>query len=453
MREAMLSRRTVLRGAGAAIALPWLEAMLPRGVASRALAATLEPLAAPTARVAFLFFPNGVQVGAWNPTSDGRGGWAPSPTLEPLAEFAREISVYRGLTHANAAALGDGPGDHARSAACFLTGAHPLKTAGSDIRNGRSIDQVIADGLAARGTRTRLSSLELGSEPAMTAGNCDSGYSCAYSANISWRSETLPNGKETEPAAVFERIFGRRGESPEESAARLRTRRSILDGVVVEARRLSREVGRDDRARIDEYLEGVRELERRLGDDAAAKLDPREKLPDFDDAPRDLGGRIDLLGEVLALAFRVDATRVATFMLANEGSNRPYPEIGVSSGHHDVSHHGHDPAKVADFARINRFQTERLAAFLRALARTRENGKPLLDSTIVLYGGAITDGNAHNHDDLPVLVAGGSAVGVRGGRLVECARGTPLCNLHLGVARAMGERLDRFGDASGTVDL
>ena len=273
MREPLIDRRTVLRGAGVAIALPWLEAMLPRGIASSALAATTATEAAPPLRVAYLFFPNGVNVEAWTPTADARGLWVPSPTLAPLADFRGDIDVYTGLRHRHAEANGDGPGDHARSAACFLTGMQPKKTAGDDIRAGKSIDQVIADDLAEQGVRTRLRSLELGSEPAMTAGNCDSGYSCAYSANISWKSESLPNGKETDPRTAFDRIFGKRGQSPEEAAAQARSRRSILDGAMKEAKRLSRQVGAADRARLDEYLEGVRDLESRLGQDALADLD------------------------------------------------------------------------------------------------------------------------------------------------------------------------------------
>ena len=467
MRPALIHRRSVLRGAGAVIALPWLEAMLPRGLVRAATASSGSALAgaAPTARVAYLFFPNGVHVGEWLPRTSSDGSWIPSPTLAPLAEFQRDITVYTGLRHRNAEANGDGPGDHARSAACFLTGAQPRKTAGDDIKAGRSIDQAMADEFERQGMRTRLRSLELGSEPAMTAGNCDSGYSCAYSANISWKSESLPNGKETDPRAAFERIFGRSGESPEAGAARLRTRRSILDGAVAEAKRLARAVGTDDRGRIDEYLEGVRDLERRIADDALAQLEAKDAIPEFEYAPHDMARRIDLLGEVLALAFKTDSTRVATLMLANEGSNRAYREIGVSDGHHDISHHGNNADKLAHFAAINRFQTERCAAFLRALARVRENGRPLLDSTLVLYGGAIADGNRHNHDDLPSLLAGGRALGHRGGRIAACdadvggssggqgGRGTPLCNLHLGLARAAGARLDRFGDSTGVLGL
>ena len=212
-------------------------------------------------------------------------------------------------------------------------------------------------------------------------------------------------------------------------------------------------MGRDDRGRLDEYLDGVRGLERRLDDDAMSELDAKDALPDFGDGPLDMARRLDLLGEVLALAFKTDSTRIATLMLANEGSNRAYREVGVSDGHHDVSHHAGDAEKLAHFAAINRFQSERFAAFLRALERTRERGRPLLDSTIVLYGGAIADGNRHNHDDLPILVAGGGALGHAGGRIRACAKGTPLCDLHVGVARAAGAGIERFGDSAGVVGL
>jgi hypothetical protein len=446
-----IDRRTVLRGVGATIALPWLEAMAPRGVLGRVAAAA--GTAAPPVRVAYMFFPNGVNTKAWLPTTDEAGLWVPSPTLAPLAPMRDQISVYTGLRHRNAEANGDGPGDHARSAACFLTGAQPRKTAGDDIRAGRSIDQAIADALEQSGRSTRLRSLELGSEPAMTAGNCDSGYSCAYSANISWKSESLPNGKETDPRAAFERIFGKRGESPEAAAARLRSRRSILDGAVQEAKRLAGDLGASDRARLDEYLDGVRAIERRIDDDAIAQLDAARDIPDFAEGPVDLARRVDLLGEVLALAFKTDATRVATLMVANEGSNRAYREVGVSAGHHDVSHHAGDEQKLAHFAAINRFHAERCAAFLRALQRVEEDGRPVLDSTIVLYGGAIGDGNRHNHDDLPILVAGGRALGHEGGRIRACQKGTPLCNLHLGIARAAGVDMDHFGDSTAAITL
>lgn len=448
MRAPSVDRRTVLRGIGATIALPWLDAMAPRGLVTRAAMAAGTAASSPPVRVAYLFFPNGVNVNAWAPAV-GESTWSASGALEPLAPFHGRISMHVGLAHANAAALGDGPGDHARSAACFLTGAHPRKTAGDDIRAGQSVDQAIAEALEAQGRRTRLRSLELGSEPAMTAGNCDSGYSCAYSANISWKSERLPNGKETDPRAAFDRVFGRRGETPEEAAARARSRRSILDGAVAQAGRLAATVGTQDRARLEEYLDGIRSLERRLDEDASAHLDRGTRLPDFDDAPRSLAGRIDLLGEVLALAFRTDSTRVATLMLANEGSNRPYPEIGVSMGHHDASHHGGAADKMEAFARINRFQSERLAAFLRALERVTEDGRPLLDSTIVLYGSAINDGNRHNHDDLPVLLAGGGGGSLQPGRHLRVEPRTPMTNLYLSLLDRLGVHAERLGDSTG----
>jgi len=249
MRPPVIDRRTVLRGAGAAIALPFLDAMLPRGLTRAAAAAVAE--SERVARVAFVFFPNGVNTAEWLPTADAAGLWVPSRTLAPLEGFRDRITVYTGLRHRNAEANGDGPGDHARSAACFLTGMQPKKTAGDDIRAGQSVDQAMADALERSGASTRFRSLELGTEPAMTAGNCDSGYSCAYSANISWKGESLPNGKETDPNAAFDRLFGRRGVSAEEAAERARSRRSILDGAVREAKRLAGEVGASERARLD----------------------------------------------------------------------------------------------------------------------------------------------------------------------------------------------------------
>jgi len=453
MREPLVHRRTMLRGIGATIALPWLEAMLPRGIGSAALAATTHALAPDrTTRSVFVFFPNGVNPATWRPTAAANGAWIPSTSLQPLKAFERSITIHTGLRHRHADANGDGPGDHARSAACFLTGMQPRKTAGDDIRAGKSIDQAMADALGTAGKATRLRSLEIGTEPAMTAGNCDSGYSCAYSANISWRSESLPNGKETDPRSAFERLFGRSNMSPEEAAAQVKSRRSVLDGAAAQAKRLAGIVGRSDRERLDEYLSAVRDLERQIDSNALAEIDSKD-LPEFEGGPMDLARRTDLLSQVLVLALQTDSTRVVTFMLANEGSNRPYHEIGVSQGHHDVSHHGNDAAKMDAFTRINTFQSERLAALLTALSKAREGGRSLLDTTLVLYGSAITDGNAHNHNDLPILIAGGSARGHRGGRIVEHAPNTPLCNLHLGMAAAAGAPLSAFGDSTGTIAI
>jgi hypothetical protein len=452
MRDGFLARRTVLRGVGATIALPFLDAMLPRGVGPAAHAATASALAPQQARAIFVFFPNGVNPASWRPQIDANGAWSPSSALAPLESMRREITVHTGLRHRHAEANGDGPGDHARSAACFLTGMQPKKTAGDDIRAGQSVDQAIADALERRGERSRFRSLELGTEPAMTAGNCDSGYSCAYSANISWKGESLPNGKETDAKAAFDRLFGRVGQTPAQAAAQARSRRSILDGALTQARRIAGTVGRDDRARLDEYMDAVRGLEQRVAEDAASQLDA-DRIPEFGGGPLDLARRTDLLSQVLALALQTDSTRVATFMLANEGSNRPYAEVGVTQGHHDVSHHGNDPAKMDAFTRITTFHSERFAALLRALDAAKEGSRSVLDSTIVLYGGAITDGNVHNHADLPILVAGGSALGLKGGRTLAHAPDTPLCNLHRGIAAKVGAPLDAFGDSTGAAEL
>jgi len=453
MREPLVHRRTMLRGIGATIALPWLEAMLPRGIGPAALAATSSALAPDrTTRSVFVFFPNGTNPATWRPIAAAKGAWVPSTSLLPLKGFERDITIHSGLRHQRAEANGDGPGDHARSAACFLTGMQPRKTAGDDIRAGRSIDQAMADALGTAGRGTRLRSIELGTEPAMTAGNCDSGYSCAYSANISWRSESLPNGKETDPKAAFERLFGRANLTPEEAAMQAKSRRSVLDGAAAQAKRLAGIVGRNDRERLDEYLGAVRDLERQIDSDALAEIDAKD-LPEFEGGPMDLARRTDLLSQVLALALQTDSTRVVTFMLANEGSNRPYHEIGISQGHHDVSHHGNDASKMEAFTRINTFQSQRLAALLTALSKAREGGRSLLDTTLVLYGSAITDGNAHNHNDLPILIAGGGARGHRGGRIVQHAPGTPLCNLHLGMAAAAGAPMSAFGDSTGTISI
>ena len=452
MRPGFLARRTVLRGVGATIALPFLDAMLPRGVSPAAHAATTSALAPKNARAIFVFFPNGVNPASWRPQIAANGTWSPSPALAPLESMRREITVHTGLRHRHAEANGDGPGDHARSAACFLTGMQPKKTAGDDIRAGQSVDQAIADALERSGASTRFRSLELGTEPAMTAGNCDSGYSCAYSANISWKGESLPNGKETDAKAAFDRLFGRVGQTPEQAAAQARSRRSILDGALAQAKRIAGTVGRDDRARLDEYMDAVRGLEQRVAEDAASQLDA-DRIPDFAGGPMDLARRTDLLSQVLALALQTDSTRVATFMLANEGSNRPYAEVGVTQGHHDVSHHGNDPAKMEAFTRITAFHSERFAALLRALDACKEGSRSVLDTTVVLYGGAITDGNVHNHADLPILVAGGSALGLKGGRVIAHAADTPLCNLHRGIAEKVGVKLDAFGDSTGTAEL
>ncbi|MDZ4754723.1 MAG: DUF1552 domain-containing protein [Phycisphaerae bacterium] len=455
-----LSRRAVLRGIGCAIVLPSLEAMTRR--AGAAVLATGH--ASAPKRMAFVFFPNGVNRTAWFPNAVGALGETtdlPS-SLAPLAPFKNRLTVLSGLAHVNAEAQGDGPGDHARSAACFLTGAHPKKTAGGDITNGISIDQVIASRISGR---TRFDSLEIGLEPGMTAGQCDSGYSCAYSANISWRTPHTPMAKEHDPRVLFERIFaaGPGSESAAAQAARIARRRSILDGAQQEAARLHDALGANDRRKLDEYLEGVRAIERRIElSERSASESPAEGLPPKPaGVPATWHEHARLMIDLMVLAFRTDSTRIATFMLANEGSNRPYPAIDVRDGHHDVSHHGASEDKLGKFAAINRHHTEQFAYLMQQLTSERDaTGASLLDATMLVYGGAIGDGNRHDHRDLPVILAGGApddaldnGLGAAHGSFRALRADTPLCDLYLSLARRMGVSLERFGDSRGALAL
>jgi hypothetical protein len=435
--RAPLSRRTFLRGAGTALALPWLEAMLPRAAFARGLLSAPAPR-----RFAFLFAPNGKRMDQWTPAEEGPVDSLP-PLLEPLAPWRRQLLVLTGLSHAHANANGDGPGDHARSAACFLTGVQARKTEGANLRNGVSVDQLLAEKI---GVETRLPSLELGTEPALTSGNCDSGYSCAYSCNVSWKTPSTPVLKEVDPRLVFERLFGSDDATPEVRAKRLARRRSILDAAGADARRLRSELGATDRRKVDEYLESVRSVEREIEkSEAAGAVAPPLARPSG--VPADLGDHLRLLASLLVAAWQADLTRVASFMFANDGSNRSFPFLGVPDGHHETSHHGNDPVKLEKLAKINRFHVEQLAFLLGKLAATEDGDGTLLDHALVTYGCGISDGNAHNHDHLPIVVAGGG--GLATGRHVRFAGDTPLCNLFLALLERGGVRAASFGDSTG----
>lgn len=431
-----LSRRTLLKGAGAAIALPLLECMAP----VRALAAMTKP--APV-RMAFLFVPNGISMPQWTPKAEGAGFDLPY-LLEPLADLRREISIFTGLSQNGARPLGDGPGDHARSAAAWLTGVHPRKTSGADIHNGISADQLAARYL---GKETRFASLELGCERSGLAGDCDSGYSCAYSSGISWRSDTTPVAKETSPRLVFERLFGGLdpAESVESRARRQAYDRSILDVVMGDAGDLRGRLGAHDRRKLDEYLTSVREIEERLTRFEKAQ----SEVGAAPSEPRDFGEHIRLMGDMMVLAFQTDQTRVATLMFANEGSNRSYAVAGVPEGHHDMSHHGTDAHKLEQKKRIDRFHVEQLAYVLKKMAAVREAGGSLLDNTALVYGGGISDGDRHNHDDLPILVAGKAGGRIEQGRHVRFGRETPMTNLLLSILDSAGVHAEKLGDSTG----
>jgi len=434
-----LHRRTFLKGLGTAISLPLLDAMSPAGRRAFAAAAAQPPV-----RMAFLFVPNGLIMPAFRPLEAGVD-YRLTETLQPLANLKSDFNVITGLAQDNGRSKGDGPGDHARSASTFLTGAHPVKTAGANIRVGISVDQVAAEQI---GKHTRLPSLELGTERGRQAGSCDSGYSCAYSSAISWKTASTPMAKEIDPRLVFERLFGS-AEAEQGRAFRTAFRKSILDMVAEDAAKLQGSLGVTDRRKLDEYFNSVRELELRI---ARAEAMAQSERPDFDapdGVPQDVQEHIRLMYDLLALAFRTDTTRVATFMLANEGSNRTYSMVGVSDGHHELSHHRMDQAKIDKIKKIDQFLMSQFAYFLEQLKSTKEGEGTLLDNSMILYGSGISDGNRHRHDDLPVVLAGRARGTIRPGRHIRFDRETPMNNLFLSMLDRVGAKVERLGDSSG----
>lgn len=439
-----IGRRGFLCGAGAALALPWLEALSPLGTRARADEATERG----KQRLIFLYVPNGVHVPSWTPAGEGRD-YQLSSLLEPLAPWKDDLLVLSGLTADGARAHGDGPGDHARAVAAYLTGVHPLKRG---IRCGVSADQVAARVL---GRRSRLSSLELGLEPGRSAGSCDSGYACAYSGNLSWRAPQTPQGKEIRPRRVFERLFGPKLD-PKEQARRLAERKSVLDAIRGDARDLGAALPRADRGRLEEYLTGVREVERAIeASERGAGQEPeeisglREELPRG--VPKDVRKHLRILSDLLVLALQSDTTRVATFMLGNAGSNRTYPHLGVRSGHHSLSHHGKSKSKQVQIEKINAFHISELAYLLGRLAEVKEGERRLLDQVALSYGSGIRDGDRHDHHDLPILVAGSLGGALKPGRHVRFKAETPLANLWLTLLQRAGVAGSRFGDSTGVL--
>lgn len=437
MSQWKLQRRTFLRGVGTAMALPLLEAMLPdRGWAAGATSPN---------RLLCVFFPNGAIMPDWTPSGEG-ADFALSPTLEPLAKVKNKLCVLSGLMQDNARAKGDGPGDHARSAAAFLTGAHPVKTGGTDIKVGMSVDQVAAEKV---GKYTLLPSLEVGTEGGRSAGQCDSGYSCAYSNSISWKTPSTPMAKEINPKAVFQRLFGDQ-QALADRTRREAARKSVLDLVAEDAARLNKKLGQTDRRKLDEYFTSVNELEQRIvRSQAEAATRPKPSMPQPEGIPKDTREHIRLMYDLLALAFQTDSTRVATYMLANEGSNRSYPQIGVNDGHHHLSHHQKKEDWVASLKKIDRFLIEEFARFLERLDDTREGDGTLLDHAMIVYGSAIADGNRHTHHDLPILLAGRGGGTIHSGRHIVYPSETPLNNLFLSLLDRMDAPVDSLGDSTG----
>jgi uncharacterized protein DUF1552 len=442
--QPFIERRTFLRGLGTLVALPVLESLVPRA----ALAATAAGAAksVPPRRMAILYVPNGAHMPDWTPKAAGSAFDLPE-ILEPLRPFRGDLLVLSGLTQDHARPHGDGPGDHARAAAAFLTGCQPQKTS---IKVGISVDQVAASQV---GQKTRFPSLELGCDRGQQAGNCDSGYSCAYSNNISWKSESTPMAKEIDPRLVFERLFGGgvSGEAVEARARREKAQKSVLDFIREDAARLRGRLGADDQKKLGEYFEGVREIEKRI-EKAQASRDKPVKLPRFekpDGIPRDYAEHIRLMGDLMVLAFQADLTRVATFMLANEGSNKSYAAIGVSEGHHELSHHGGDKEKQAKIKKINLFHLQQVAYILGKMRAVKEGGETLLDRSMVVYGSGISDGNAHNHDELPILVLGKAGGTLKTGRHIRYPKNTPLNNLYLSLLDRIDSKTETLGDSTG----
>jgi len=420
-----LTRRGFLMAGGATLALPAFES-LARGAEG----------SAPPLRLVHVYVPNGIHMPHWRPETPGDDDPLPDqlpPLLDVLAAQRADLSVLSGRSLAEARNNGDGPGDHARASGAYLTCAQPYKGDGSRLEVGVSADQVAARHL---GLRTRFPSLQLACEEPRQSGQCDSGYPCAYSSHVSWSSPFTPLTPETNPRLLFDRLFGGglTHLSAEDRARHLARKRSVLDRVRREARELERKLGASDRRKLEEYLEGLRELERRLQDVSDPVAVALERPTG---TPEDYAEHAALLFELMALALATDSTRVVTFMLANEGSNKSYRELEISDGHHEISHHGGDEAKQAEIARINSFHMELFAGFLERLAGAEEDGERLLDRTFVVYGSGIADGNTHAHGRLPILLAGGGAR-VRHGRHRVYPRETSLAGLH-------GTLLDRLG--------
>lgn len=444
-----LPRRTFLKGLGTAIALPMLDAMVPAlgWAAGRTK---------PARRMAFVYVPNGIVMPEWTPKEEGAGFDLP-PILQPLAAYRPDMLVLSGLTHNNGRALGDGPGDHARAAASFLTGLHPRKTAGADIKLGISCDQMAAQ---RTGSSTRFASLELGCEDGRMAGNCDSGYSCAYSNSISWRGEATPMPPEVNPRAVFERLFAGMdiGESPASRARRQRYNKSILDFVSEDAQRLKMDLGPTDQRKLEEYLAAVREIEERIEvAEQQSKAASRQgmPLPEVEKPtgiPIEFADHVKLMFDLMATAFQADLTRIATFMVGREGSTRTYREIGIFDAHHPLTHHRGDQQMIDKVAKINRFHTEQFAHFLAKMKSTPDGDGTLLDNSMIVYGSGLSDGNRHQHHDLPVLVIGRGAGTLHPGRHVRYPKETPMTNLYVAMLDRMGVAAETLGDSTGKLE-
>jgi hypothetical protein len=438
-----IPRRTFLRGAGAALALPMLDSMVP------AMASTLEP--GSPARLSFLYVPNGIIMDRWTPAAEG-AGFPLTPILEPLEPFRDCLLVLSGLAQDMGLAWeGEGGGDHARASAVFLTCAHPKKTEGSGIHAGMSIDQIAAKEL---GRQTQVASLELALDFNEVVGTCDLGYSCAYSNTLCWRSATTPVPMENLPRSVFERLFGDSSSTKaSDRLARIREDRSILDFVNESVGRLLTRLGPADRNKLSEYLDAVRDIERRiqLAEEQSARELPAVERPAG--VPATFEEHAKLMFDLLVLAYQSDTTRIGTFMLGREQNTRVYSELGISDAYHPLTHHQGDRVKIDKVTQIDILHTKAVAYFLEKLRSTPDGDGTLLDHSMIVYGSSMSDGNMHVHHDVPVFMVAGKSSQIKGGRHLRYPQHTPMANLYLSMLDRAGIHLDNFGDSTGRLDL
>jgi hypothetical protein len=450
-RHLNLSRRRFLRGVGAAVALPAFESLLRPSIAAAAAPAAIAPLAATATgaplRTAFVYFPNGAIQANWWPTGEGKA-FEFAKTMKPLEKVKNYLQIFGGLDHRNATPGPDGAGDHARASGTFLTGVRVKKTSGADIHCGVSIDQVAAKQV---GHLTRFPSLELTCDSVRRSGNCDSGYSCAYQYNLAWQSATTPVAPEPNPRLVFERLFGAGPQGQRRDSLKLRQQqqRSILDFVMDDTHALDNQLGGRDHQKLDEYLTSVREIEKRIEESERFGDSPDPSAPTPDGIPASFRDHIQIMFGMMLLAFQTDSTRVATFLLANEGSNRAFPEIGIPEGHHFLSHHRNQKDMMDKVAEIDLFYMQQFAAFLEKLEATKDvDGSSMLHNSMIVYGSGNADGNRHTHVNLPVILAGAGGGALNPGRHVKFD-GQPMSNLFLSMADRLGvQGLARFGDST-----
>ncbi len=431
-----LSRRTMLRGVGAAISLPFLDAMTP----------AFASVAPGPVRAAWFYVPNGIDMRNWTPGAEGPLAELPS-ILAPLDPMKRDLLVLSNLTANWGRPLLVGAGDHGRACAAYMTGMEVHKTSGADLKLGVSADQIIAQAI---GSQTKLPSLEIGLEEARQAGNCDNGYSCAYCYNMAWRTESQPLPPISDPRQLFERLFGTDVvEPPAAHARRLMMRQSILDQAMSDTQKLESNLGAPDRRKLDEYLTSVREIEQQVerAEKDGAAVDPGVEKP-FG-VPPEFPDYFRLMADMLLIAFKADITRVSTVMIGREGSTRPYPEIGISDGHHPLTHHRGNPEMLEKVRQINSLHLSLFAEFLAKLKATKEGDSNLLDQSMIVYGSGLSDGNSHMHDQLPTVLAGRGGNFISPGRHIVYQRETPVCNLFATMAEHMGANAEHFGDSTG----